>query len=81
MSATIYFRYLENQRNIPAPAPSAFIEAMTQVFGASPWNLGDGDIRTLHGMAAVHKATPNPYIAMIDAISEGQEAIQVWPVY
>jgi hypothetical protein len=88
MSASIYWRLVEPKTgHIDVGAPSAFVQAMTKVFGPQyPWRLTRAHVATLHGMAALccDGAEKNPYDAIIDKIENDDgtaNEIDVWPEY
>lgn len=85
MSANIYFEPENvNHASVPVGAPSSFITAMQRTFGAdNNWHLSAADLDTLNGMAAAYggKDRDNPYVFLIQKITDLDCSIHVWAVY
>lgn len=84
MGATIRYRLLtDDNLCIPVSTPSAFITAMTRVFGAEPWKLKFEHIPLLNAMSATADRDDNVYHRIVRLI-ENQSAsvgVEIWHEY
>jgi hypothetical protein len=69
MSATITWSPV-NEQVLSVGSPSSVIESLTKVFGSLPIELGDKDIDKLLVMSHMWNHANDPYMTLIDAITE-----------
>ena len=69
MSASIYWSPV-NEQALSVGSPSTVIESLTKVFGSLPVELGEKDIDKLLVMSHTWNHANDPYMALINAITE-----------
>jgi hypothetical protein len=70
--------HVRSAKDLGADAPSACYQAMTDTFGAAPWQVGTDELPVLRAMAAV--ATGESFYRDLIASVEQHGAIVVQPV-
>ena len=81
MGASIYWKPNGGGTCLDVGLRSAFVKAMTDLYGAYPWTLNQGSIGKLEGLRSAWDGQDSQAITTLIQAIYDHESIDVWPEY